>query len=314
MPGPSSYGLITRLTALRDLLREGECAKAEICRRLPRYYELGAAGSRRLGRDLRALRQLGHVIAYDRSAQTYRLCDPDRLTLSAADVQALALVRESFAALTPKAEDVLAALARVAAALPAPQRRLLARPAPVAIRLRPAVDYTPHRHTLRLLEDALVQGRQVSFNYPDLDEGTPVRHAGVEPYELQFFDRHFYLLGLSPHSAQIMEFRLDRLRRVEVLPARAAARRQRATYAFTYRLAPRIARQGVSERFLDPCVEPQPDGSALVHAEGYSDFRILQELLRYGEQAELLSPPRLRAQMARVARALARLYVGEADK
>jgi len=310
----SGYGLVLRLRALRDVLRQGECGKAEICQRLPHYYQPGPAGSRRLVRDMRALRQLGHTITFDRSAQAYRLQDRGQLTLSQSEVQALALVRESFEGLAPKSEEVLGALGRVAAALPERQRRLYTKHTPLAIRLRPAVDYSPHRRTLRLLEDAIAQGCKVSFDYPELDDGTPVRHVGVEPYEIQFFDRHFYLIGFSPASPQIMEFRLDRLRHVEPLPGRAAARRARATYAFAYRLSPRIARQGVSERFLHQQLTPQPDGSVIVQAAGYSEFRIIQDLLRYGEQAELLSPPRLRARMAKVAKAMARLYAEQKDK
>jgi predicted DNA-binding transcriptional regulator YafY len=223
-------------------------------------------------------------------------------------------VRESFESLTPKSTDVLAALDKVSAALPESARRLYARHTPLAIPLRPAVDYGAHRRTLRVLEDAVAQGRKVSFEYPALDDGTPEWHEGVEPYEVQFFDRHFYVIGFSPARPQIMEFRLDRLRRVEVLPARTARPRKRATYPFVYRLSARLARQGVSERFLNQRVQAQPDGSAIVHAEGYSEFRIVQDLLRYGEQAELLSPPRLRSRMARVAAALARLYAADTDK
>lgn len=308
MADNSGYGLIERLKALHDLLRQGECGKAEICRRLPRYYQPGAAGSRRLGRDMGALRQLGHPVSFDRSSQTYRLQETGYLELSRAEVQALALLRESFEGLTPKSGEILAVLNRIVAALPERQRRFYYRRSPVAIRLQPAADYRPYARTVRLLEEAIGQGRKVSLEYPALEDGEPVTHFGVEPYEIQFLDRHFYLIGFSPHSPQIMEFRIDRMRALELLPGRAAGRRKRATYPFQYRLSPRIARQGVSERFLHQRLEPQADGSVIVYAEGYSHFRILQELLRYGEQAELLAPPKLRAQMAQIACALAHLY------
>ena len=314
MADDSGYGLIERLKALRDLLRRGECSKAEICRHLPRHYQPDTASSRRLGRDVRALRQLGYAVVFDRPSQTYRLQETDHLELSQAEVQALALLRESFESLTPKSGEILTVLGRIVAALPERQRRFYYQRSPVAIRLRPAVDYRPHARTIRLLEEAIGQGRKVCFEYPALDDGQPVAHLGVEPYEIQFLDRHFYLIGFSSHSPQIMEFRIDRIRALELLPGRAAGQRKRATYPFQYRLSPRIARQGVSERFLNQRLEPQEDGGVIVHAEGYSDFRILQELLRYGEQAELLAPPKLRAKMAQIARALARLYAPDIDK
>jgi predicted DNA-binding transcriptional regulator YafY len=311
MADNADYGLIGRLKALRDLLRQGECAKTDICRQLPSYYQLDAAGSRRLGRDVRALRQLGYGVVFDRTSQTYLLQEVGHLELSQAEVQALGLIREAFEGLTPKSGEVLTVLGHIVLALPERQRRFYYQRSPVAIRLRPAVDYRPHARAIRLLEEAIGQSRKVYFEYPALDDGQPEAHLGVEPYELQFLDRHFYLIGFSPRSPQIMEFRIDRIRKLELLPGRTAGRRRRATYHFQYRLSPRIARQGVSERFLNQRLEPQADGSVIIHAEGYSDFRILQDLLRYGEQAELLVPARLRAKMAEVVQAMAHLYASK---
>ena len=310
----TGYGLITRLMALRDLLRKGPSGRAEICRALPGQYQADASGARRLGRDVSALRQLGYTITIDRSTHAYTLQETSFLELSPENVQALALVRETFETLAPISLDVLAALERIVAALPASQRELyFGRPA-LSIRMKPAADYRPYLKTIRLLQNAIEQSRKIRFVYPVLDERGAITHLGVEPYEIQFFDRHFYLLGFTPHDPEMMEFRIDRLQNLEIMTNRAARQRSRKTLPFTYRLSERIARMGISERFYNQRVEIQPDGSAIVQAEGYSAFRIIQDLLRYGEQAELLGPPELRARMGRVVEALALLYADAQDK
>ena len=180
--------------------------------------------------------------------------------------------------------------------------------------MNPAVDYRPYLKSLRLLETAIEQGRKVRFTYPSLDDQRAIMHLGVEPYEIQFFEQHFYLLGFTPHDPEMQEFRIDRLQNIEIMAGRAARHRKRRTLPFTYRLPERIVRLGISQRFLNQRVTIQPDGSAIVQAEGYSAFRIIREMLRYGEQAELLDPPELRAHMARVVNALAQLYFPGRDK
>jgi predicted DNA-binding transcriptional regulator YafY len=310
----SAYSLVNRLAALYDLLRRGPCSKSEIFERLPLFYETGYAGNRRLGRDLTALRQFGHSVTYDRSQQVYTLVEKPRLSLTDTDVQTLALIRQSFELLPPLAGDVSVVLQKIGSALSKRQQSLFARQVPVAISLRPAVDYGPHFKTITLLEQAVEQGSKVRFIYPSLTNNLAETHVGVEPYEIQFFDRHFYLLGFSPFLSQVAEFRLDRVRDLELMPDRLAFKRKRPTIAFSYRLSERVARQGVSERFINQHLKPQRDGSIIVEAEGTSEFRIVQDLLRYGEQAEILGPPKLRARMQGVIEAMASRYVKGSDK
>ena len=81
-----------------------------------------------------------------------------------------------------------------------------------------------------------------------------------------------------------------------------------------YRLSQRIACTGVSERFLNQQIDHQEDGSVIVQAEGYSEFRIIQDMLRYGEQAEILGPPHLREKMTQVVQAMSVLYERCQDK
>jgi predicted DNA-binding transcriptional regulator YafY len=310
----SGYGLIFRLKALRDLLREGEFTKLEICHSLAQYYQPNASGNRRLTRDIKALRAWGYSITVNHATHAYAIQEIPFINLSDENVQALALIRETFTALAPISLDVLPVLEKVAAALPASQRSIYDHHPPLSIHMKPAADYRPYLNTIRLLETAIEQGRKIRFVYPTLDGQQTITHVGVEPYELEFLDRHFYLLGFTPYDLEMLEFRVDRIENLEIMSGKASKHRKRMKLSFSYRLSERIARTGVSERFSNQRAMLQPDGSAIIQAQGYSPFRIIQELLRYGEQAELLGPADLRVRMGQVVEAMAALYRKEKDK
>lgn len=310
----AGYGLVFRLKALRDLLRGKEHTRAEIFRALPQYYQPDASGARRLTRDIRALRAWGYKITIHRASHTYTLQEMTHIHLTDENVQALALIRETFAGLAPVSADVMSILKKIAEVLPESQRTLYDALPSLSIQLKPAADYRPYLHNIHLLETAVEQSRKIRFVYPSLDGQQAITHIGVEPYEIQFFDRHFYLLGFTPYALEMLEFRVDRIENLEVMAGKAAKYRKRKTIAFTYRLSERIARTGISERFSNQQIVIQTDGSAIIQAEGYSAFRIIQELLRYGEQAELLGPPDLRVRMEQVVDAMGTLYRKEKDK
>ncbi len=314
MPSTSEsaeYTLVNRLAALRALLRRGDLDKAQIKRRLPGWYPpeaSAAANDRRFRRDVKALRALGDQIKYDHLTQTYHLESPAHLDLTDDDVDTLAVIRESFEAAGPKADEAHELLEKIVQALPEAQGERFYRKPPLAVNLKPAADYRPHYATLRALEKSITRKQLIRFRYQSLDGSEPGVHRRVEPYELQFFDRHFYLVGYSSEADNVVEFRVDRIAELEPLPTRVGARKRRRTVRFKYRLGNRIARLGVSERFLNQRVSHWQDGDAYVDAEGYSDFRILQDLLRYGEQAELLEPLDLRAKMRAVVRQMWGMY------
>ena len=111
-----------------------------------------------------------------------------------------------------------------------------------------------------------------------------------------------------------MEFRIDRLKELALMPGKVSRHRRRTTLQFTYRLSQRIVRAGISARFLNQQIDVQDDGSAIIQAEGYSEFRIIQNILRYGEQAEIIRPPYLRAKMKQVVEAMSVLYAIDQDK
>ena len=70
-----------------------------------------------------------------------------------------------------------------------------------------------------------------------------------------------------------------------------------------------LAQGPISQRFEEQqIVERLPNGDVIVEAQGRSDFFVIQTLLRYRGNAELLWPERLRGQMIEEVRRLAGVY------
>ncbi len=307
LPANPSYLLINRLAALRHALATGPQTLHDLLS--AGSYPDTASGKRQLQRDVKALRDLGDDIRYTRRDGLYTWVRPAHLALTERAATALGQIRQQCLN-DPNAEALLEALEAVAQALEPSARHQFDRPeAALTTLVKPAIDYRPYRETLRLWEKASRQMRRVQFKYQSLEQTAPVTHDKVEPYEVQYLDRHFYLIGYSPRGkGGVWEFRADRVQSLQLEPGKFAAKRRRPAITFTYALDANIANRGLSERFANQRLHAWIDGDAQVQAEGYSAFRIIQDLLRYGEKAELLDPPTLRAKMKAVVEAMARRY------
>jgi predicted DNA-binding transcriptional regulator YafY len=178
--------------------------------------------------------------------------------------------------------------------------------------VQPAIDYTPYAPLIARLEDAIGRRQMVSFAYRPGGQARATLHRRVEPYEIEFYERHFYLVAYTHNSRQTLDFRVDRIQGdtfelLERLPP--GMEHARRTITFRYRLAAELARGEISQRFESQrLVERLPNGDAIVEAEGRSDFFIVQALLRYRGNAELLEPEWLREKMIEEVRRLAAVY------
>ena len=308
-----STALLNRLSALLAALREQPLAYPELRARLGEAYPATDSARRMINRDIEYLRGLG--IAIERSATrplvyTLRGAAP---AFSEAELRTLALVRDTFGVHHPQAAQVRALLDRLTGGLGEAQRRIYLRRQVLRAPVEPAIDYTPFAALFDELNAAIHARQRVSFRYRSPRSQRPTSHERVEPLEIEFYDRHFYLVAYTPRARQVLDFRVDRIvhdatfRRLDYLPPELLHARQRIT--FRYRLAAEVARGGVSERFeRQRIVEELPGGDVIIEAEGRSDFFIIQTLLRYRANAELLAPDWLRAKMAEEARQLHALY------
>jgi predicted DNA-binding transcriptional regulator YafY len=308
----ASTRLVVRLQALLAALRDGPLTLDEALRRLGAAYPPGDSARRMLVRDVAHLAALG--IAIEKRSRPVSFTLRGGVPVFRSDeLRTLALVRDTFDARHPQARQIEALLGRLTAALTEDERREYGRRTARRAPVRPAIDYAPYASLIEQLEHAIAVRQPVQFRYLPTS-GRESRHAYVEPYEIEFYDRHFYLAGYSSLSRQITDFRIDRIRDLWGLDQRLppGVERQRPLISFRYRLAAALAQGELSQRFeTQQIVERLANGDLIVEAQGRSDFFIVQTLLRYRANAELLDPPWLRAKMAEEVGRLAALYPDE---
>jgi predicted DNA-binding transcriptional regulator YafY len=86
-------------------------------------------------------------------------------------------------------------------------------------------DGVVHRHgetdeaVFEALSDGLMRRKRVSFTYRSMERDAEGRRT-VEPWGLFFLGHHWYLAAVEPGASQVKNFRLSRIREVEVNPER----------------------------------------------------------------------------------------------
>jgi predicted DNA-binding transcriptional regulator YafY len=223
----------------------------------------------------------------------------------------------------PFAEDVLASIKKLAATLPPGQlvhfEQRIQKPS-VHLNLATAADYLPYRKTIDIIEKAILQRQQISFEYTAVrSKQGPVAHYHVDPYYIVHLEGHFYLIGYSNAINKFFEYRIDRIKgdTIEILPHMIDTVRQRLVVEFSYWIDGDIARLGLSERWLAQTTEREEvyvdsegheNRRVLVRAKAHNEWRVIQQLLKYGDQAELIEPANLREQMRQVVARMMSFY------
>jgi predicted DNA-binding transcriptional regulator YafY len=215
----------------------------------------------------------------------------------------------------PFAEDILTFINKLATTLPPAQMRYfeqrITKPS-VHLNLATAADYLPYRNTIDTIEKAILRRQQISFAYTAVrSKQGSVTHYQVDPYYIVHMEGHFYLIGYSNEINKFLEYRIDRIKgdSIEILPHVVDTVRQRPTVEFSYWIDGDIAKRGLSERWLTQTTEREEvyvdsEGHekrrVLVRAKAHNEWRVIQQLLKYGDQAELVEPASLREQMRQV--------------
>lgn len=146
-----------------------------------------------------------------------------------------------------------------------------------------------------------------------------IRHEHIDPYYITYMEGHFYLIAYSHKMASFLEYRLDRIKAesVQEAPDMIDVERRRRPVEFRFWIDGNIARRGLSQRWLTQTLEREEAyldeqgrerRRVLVHATAYNEWRILQQLLKYGDKAELVEPAHLREQMKQTVRRMLSLY------
>ncbi len=228
----------------------------------------------------------------------------------------------------PYAEDIIALIERLAASLPPEQRRHFdqwTRTPYVYFNMNPVTDYLPHRETIHELVRAISSRQQIKFDYTStyLLEGT-TRHERLDPYYIVYQEGHLYLVAYNHKTNRFYEYRVDRIvgGSIEPMHDTIPTVQRRRPITFRYWVYGNMAKGGLSHRWLSQTVEREEvyveNGQAkrkvLVLAEAYDEWRIIQQLQKYGDKVELVDPPELRKRMHKYAERIADYYRKESGQ
>lgn len=313
------YAVVRRLLELRDQLHDGPKDFAAIAAHAPGDYTDDKNGKRQFRRDLKNLAALGYSIKRHLRPLRWSI-DAGTHLLSDEDIHALVHIREAFTHNHPLGSHIARLLSRLTRDLSAEQRRLWQQQPVLRAQLNPAIDYSDCTACIQFLEAAITQRRQITFLYHARGRDVPLRHERLDPYEIEYTDRHFYLLAFSYRYGSILPFRIDRIVQDKqqdsplILPGRQQLRRKQKPIVFTYRLPASFADGGVSERFT--ILSTRLDARYVtVEASDTSEFRIVRTLLGYGEHARLLDgPPTLLERMREAVALMFENYAMPDDK
>jgi hypothetical protein len=173
----------------------------------------------------------------------------------------------------------------------------------IYLNVSPVVDYYDHREAMLSVSRAIAKRRQVTFLY----HSPPHRVEVLDPYHIHYFDGHFYLIGYHPDLRDHREYRIDRIQQDSIvhLETTFATFRERKAIEFEYWADEALTKSGISERWLSQIpmyseaylLAGQPRMRTRIRATAYSEWRIIQQLHRYGDKIEIISPPHLRQRM-----------------
>ncbi len=144
-------------------------------------------------------------------------------------------------------------------------------------------------------------------------------HEDIDPYYIVHQDGHLYLIAYSHKTDTFLEYRIDRIKEdsVQLQPRMIDGKRRRRPIEFRFWLDSRLVKSGLSQHWLSQTIEREeayldeqgkPRRRVLVRATAYSDWRILQQIHKYGDKAELVDPPELREEMRQEVERIHKLY------
>jgi proteasome accessory factor B len=289
--------------------------------------KLFGVSRRTLFRDLKELQVLGIQPEFSSSSRSYALppeqfLSPINLNLQEA-LGLLLLVHKMRSQIQmPFKHSALLAAMKIESCLP-PRVRSYCESALARISTAGAQAPAPTTPGLdnifALLQSAAAQRRKVSIDYDSLFDGKAML-CEMSPYHLFYNQRAWYVVGHSSVHKAVRTFKLNRIRRAEILDEQFSDDGvngfdlaeylgcawsmipEGKMYNVRLRFTPKVANSVAEVNWhKSQQVARNPDGSAFL------DFRVdgLGEItwwiLGYGDQVEVLSPAALRKNVAQIA-------------
>ena len=223
----------------------------------------------------------------------------------------------------PFAQEMLALIEKLVTTLPAEQRKNFdrwVRQPYVYFNITSVTDYLPHRATIVSIVHAISARQQIQFEYtPTHRKQDVIAHEHVDPYYIIFMEGHFYLIAYSQTLNQFQEYRVDSIKgeTLKMLPDRIDTKQRQHPVEFAFWIDSHLARRGLNHRWLTLRLEReevhqdeygQDRRRTLVRASAYNESRIIQQILNYGDHAELVEPLHLREKMKETVRHMYQSY------
>lgn len=288
-------------------------------RSLARVHDVS---ERRITSDLTILRHGLHwEIRADRSAGYYFDPVPQIPGVQFSLPEALALllaVRASIALPGVASADLAAAIARLAALLPAGLQSLATLPESPA---------SPREQTLRALQLALGQRQRLHLTYAAASHDGAVTERDIDPYAVYPYGRSWHCLGYCHLRQDIRDFKVDRMLALAPLPVpyTIPVDFDLADYLgagwglmrdtgdpvedVILRFSPLAGRWVREERWHpSQTVSDEPDGHMRFHVRIPITPEFRRWVFRYGTEVEVLAPPALRSWMREEARTVMARY------
>jgi predicted DNA-binding transcriptional regulator YafY len=178
--------------------------------------------------------------------------------------------------------------------------------------------------TFNVLLTALTSSRQLRFDYRSRSQDEKSQRT-VSPQRLTFYRSNWYLAAWCHSHEALRVFSVDRIDQAAILQAAArqlpatlleqeldtsygifpGARLYTAELQFTARAARWVAEE---EWHPDARRSLRADGSVLLKVPYHHDTELVMEILRHGENCEVIGPPALRAAVAAALLAAASRY------
>jgi len=263
-------------------------------------------------RDIKQLRNSGFKIDHSRKSGTYEIKSiPVRLDFEPGEIVALAVACRTIPeeAGMPYAKELSGALNKISGLLSPESKQTLATNPYFQMKFKPVADYSSHQGTIEKIRRAIAAGREIEMVYYSAKSDKEQKRV-VDPYELYFSEGGVRLEAYCHVKRKVLEFRVDRIRELKVLPIQAGAPVGDGSFTFKLWLDQRLARS-IGERFSDQKTELNEDGSSTLTARSTNPFRLILQVLAYGEHAKLLEPVHLKRRMAVIAEQMDKLYAGE---
>lgn len=227
----------------------------------------------------------------------------------------------------PFAHDILSLVERLTHTLTTEQKsyfeRCVQKPL-LYCNLETVTEYHPHRATIETINKAIARRQQLKFDYTASPPSQRVTtHTQVNPYYLVQQDGHIYLVGYSydPNSKyknHLFEWRVDRIKHDTIALQHNTIDTTHHPKAITFRYwaDKSLVKGELSQRWLTYEIEREEiigEGRQsrhlfLIRAQAYNEWRIIQQLHKYGDKVELIEPPELLRQMRQEVKRMYDLY------